>query len=323
MLHRLAVVDVPNSRSSHDRPTARGGGIAVGVAITVAVGVASEAKGPSQTAILVAAVGFGVVGLLEDLFGVPPLPRFGLQIAAAIALLPLLLSGLAGSTSWRILCAIAVVLWLVSYVNAFNFMDGINGISVAQAVVAGVTWYVVGRTQEVPALAFGGLIVAAASVGFAPFNFPRARVFLGDVGSYCLGGCIAALAILGIRSGLAIEAMLAPLSLYIADTSSTLFRRVLHQEPWHLPHRDHIYQRLIRRGWSHPTTTLVVGGLMAVSSALGAVSLSRSAPERMTADVLLVALLTGYLAAPAILRRREGHRTGDHANPDRNSLLPS
>src|SRR5207248_1189863 len=106
------------------------------------------------------------------------------QLAAAILALPWLLHGLSGGWSWQVLFSAGVALWLVAYVNAFNFMDGIDGISVAQAAVAGAALYLVGRGEHVPALATAAAILAGAALGFAPLNVPRARLFLGDVGSY-------------------------------------------------------------------------------------------------------------------------------------------
>jgi len=322
-LRRFAVFDVPNARSSHQQPTVRGGGIAVALAAGAGVGVSGPWPTSGLLGLLVAGIGFGVVGLAEDLLGVPLLPRFGLQVVVAGASLRALLSGLTGPAPWRILFAAGVVLWLVGYVNAFNFMDGINGISVAQAGVAGVAWYVIGTTEDVRATAQGGLIVAAAALGFAPFNFPRARVFLGDGGSYFLGAWLGALAVLGLRAGLPPEAVVAPLSLYLADTAFTLARRVVGHQPWYLPHRDHTYQRLVRGGWSHPRTTFTVAAIMTASSALGAVSLGDSLLLRAGADLVLVAVLIGYLALPSMVARRKGQTAENDADSDRHPLLPS
>jgi len=183
-------------------------------------------------------------------------------------------------------------------------MDGIDGISVAQTVVAGTAWTVIGLDQHADVLVAGGSVLAAVAVGFGPFNVRRAYVFLGDVGSYGLGALLAALAVLGLRAGIAPEAMVAPLALYLADTGSTLARRVWKREPWYLPHRDHGYQRLVRQGWSHLRTTLTVTVWMTACAAAGALSLGESATARVGGDVVLVALLCAYLALAAWAGRR-------------------
>ncbi|MGH3902710.1 MAG: MraY family glycosyltransferase [Pseudonocardiaceae bacterium] len=314
-LRRRSVLDVPNERSSHTSPIPRGGGVAPVLGVLAAVVVARLGHTEAAIALAVATVGFGALGLAEDVSGVPPLRRLMLQVAIALATLPWLLDGLGGSLGWRLLFAAGVVFWLVGYVNAFNFMDGINGISVAQATVAGLAWLAVGTIGDAPALAAGGLIVATAALAFGPFNFPRARMFLGDVGSYGIGAALAALAVVGLRAGVPPEAILAPLALYLVDTSSTFVRRILIGETWYRPHCDHRYQRLVKLGWSHTRTTLFVAAVMAGAGGLGAVSLTGSLAARVIADVALVALLLGYLSAPTALRLRRGLPAVEQAEP--------
>src|SRR5207244_9022591 len=101
--------------------------------------------------------------------------------------LPWLLTGMTSSLLWRLVFGLGVLIWVVAYTNAFNFMDGINGISAAQVIVAGGYFGIVGTQRHVPLLAAGGFVAAGAAAAFLPFNFPKATVFLGDVGSYFLG----------------------------------------------------------------------------------------------------------------------------------------
>jgi len=268
------------------------------------VAVSRDLAGAPRLSVLVAGACFGIIGLVEDLRGIAVRIRLSLQVVAVVAVMPILLAGVGGSSLWRLFAVAGTLMWMVSYVNAFNFMDGINGISVAQAVTAGTAWTVIGLNRHVDALAAGGLIMASVAIGFAPFNFPRARVFLGDVGSYAIGAFLATLAILGLRAQITPEAMLAPLALYMADTGSTLAKRAWRREPWYLPHRDHAYQRLVRHGWSHVRTTLTVMAWISACSIAGAVSLTRLVPARVGADFFLVILLAVYLALPSWLTRR-------------------
>ena len=302
-LRRGQVLDTPTQRSSHDVPTPRGGGLAPAVASTAAILVVPAVDGSARTAVLVAALSFGLIGLAEDVRGVPPLPRLGWQLAAAALALVWLLDGLTGHLAWQVVFGAGCLLWLVAFVNAFNFMDGINGISAAQTLVAGLAWFAVGEAEDVPALAAGGALIAAATLAFVPLNFPRAQLFLGDVGSYFIGAWLAALAVVGMRAGLAPEAVLAPLSLYLADTGTTLVRRARASEAWYLPHRSHTYQRLTNLGWSHTTTTAVVGAAMAACSLLGAVALIGPLALRVAADLALAAVLVAYVASPDMLGR--------------------
>ena len=302
LLRRLDVIDHPTERSSHDRATLRGGGLAPAVAtLTVAAAAASAipASGP-RAALLVAGVGFTAVGLVDDLRGVEPLPRFLLQLAVATVASAWLLASLQGSPSWRLAAGVAVVLWLVAYVNAFNFMDGINGIAAAQALVAGLAFAAIGTAQGQTALAGGGLLVAGAAAGFAPFNFPSARVFMGDVGSYFFGAWLAVLVVVALTGRLTPEAAFAPVSVWLVDTGVTLAFRIARREVWHRPHRSHVYQRLTQLGWSHQRVTLTVAGIVALAAALGAATLVTPLPLRLAVDGCLAGVLVLYLLSPRL-----------------------
>ncbi|HEX3623260.1 MAG TPA: glycosyltransferase family 4 protein [Acidimicrobiales bacterium] len=306
LLRRGDVLDHPSERSSHAVPVPRGGGVGPAIGALVALAVTPSLPTSGRWAVVVAATGFGVVGLTEDLVGIRALLRLAIQFGAAVLAAPLLLHSLTGPTVWRGAVVVVTIVWLVAYVNAYNFMDGIDGISVAQAVGAGVTWFLVGRHVDSRILAVGGIVVAGAALGFAPFNVPRARMFLGDVGSYFIGAWLAAVAVLGLRAGVPAEAVLAPLVLYVADTGTTLLRRVVRGERWYLPHRDHAYQRLGDAGWSHMQAAGLVAGCIAACGALGAVSLTGSTTARVVADAAVAGVIGAYLLAPRWLRRNAG-----------------
>ena len=301
VLRRLGVLDHPNERSSHDEPVIRGGGIAFALASLLAVPLALRTYEVTAlgTGVVVAAAGLGVVGLIEDLWGVPALPRFLLQIVAAGISLVWLLDGLHGNVVWRVAFGLGCLVFIAAFANAFNFMDGINGISAVQSAIAGGAWVLVGSLEDVDVLVWGGGILAGAAIGFLPYNFPNARLFLGDVGSYFIGGWQAALVAVGLRAGLPPEAVAAPLAIYLADTATTLLRRAAAGEVWHAPHREHAYQRLIRQGWSHPRTTGVVGVFACGCALLGALALGPLG-VRVLADAALAVVVLLYLALPKL-----------------------
>jgi UDP-GlcNAc:undecaprenyl-phosphate GlcNAc-1-phosphate transferase len=305
LLRRGNVLDHPCERSSHGAPVPRGGGLAPGMGALVGLAFTSSLDGGYQAGIGVASVAFGLVGLLEDVVGIPALRRLAIQFVAAAVAAPFLLEDLSGPVLWRAVFAVAVVFWLVAVTNAYNFMDGIDGISVAQATGAGATWFFVGTHGDSAALAAGGAIVAGAALGFAPYNVPRARVFLGDVGSYFIGAWLAAVAVLGLRAAVPAEAVLAPLALYLADTGVTLGRRIARGERWYLPHREHVYQRLGNAGWSHVRASAFVAVCIGACGALGALSLGDSVPARVAADVAIVGVIAAYLLAPKWLARSD------------------
>lgn len=305
LLRRRRLVDVPNERSSHERPTLRGGGIAVAAGIAIAGGLTGALRDRIGLSMIAAALAFGVLGLTDDIRRIPATVRLVAQFALAAIAVGSLLAHVNGPIAWQAVFGLGAVVWIVAYVNAFNFMDGINGLSAAQALTAGVAWWVIGAREGVEVVGLGGAIVVGAALGFAPFNFPRATIFLGDVGSYCFGAWIGCLALIALRSGLRPEAVFAPLALYLADTGWTIVRRVRCGEVWHEAHRDHAYQRLVRAGLRHDQVTLGVGATMALTGALGVWTLHASTTTRVGLDVMLVVILGGYLASPSLVRDRD------------------
>ncbi len=314
-LRRARLLDLPSARSSHRRATPRGGGVAPAIGCLVAASLATQLSGTSGHAIVAVSACLGLIGLADDLHPRRPILRLLGQAAVALAGLIWLGQGLGGGVLVLTTEVSVIVIWLVGYVNAFNFMDGINGLAAAQVVVAGVSWWIIGSQEHVPALAAAGLISSAAAVAFAPFNVPHAKMFLGDVGSYFFGGWLAVAAIVGLRAGIAPEAVVAPLAVFLADTGITLLQRVRRHESWTQPHKEHAYQRLVLTGWSHGRTTLSVGMLMAVTSALGGLSLTGVLALRVLGDTLALAVLAGYLKAPALLQGDARSGSGAAANP--------
>ncbi len=303
-LRRLRVMDVPNRRSSHQDPTPRGGGIGVALAVALAVALGPELTGVSRAALLLCGVAFALVGLMEDVVGVSARRRLPLLFAAAAVPLPWMLRTFSGGPWAGLALSAFVVACLVAYTNAFNFMDGINGLAAAQALVAGGAWFVVGQAAELEWLSAMSLILAGAALGFLPYNAPRARVFLGDVGSYYLGALIAYITVEALRSGAPPEAVAGPLAVFLADTGVTLARRIARGDRWFEAHREHVYQRLtVQLGGSHMAATGAVVTAMAACAALGALSLTGSLGLRLAGDAGIVAVLAAYLAAPALHAR--------------------
>ena len=254
----------------------------------------SRGTWPLRAGLLIPVLAMAALGLAEDVGGVPVGRRFALQLVIGPVGAPLLLHGAGLRPTVAVGAAVIGVLWLVAFVNAFNFMDGINGISAMEAAVAGLTYAWLGRGRS-PILVDGGIIVAAAAIAFVPFNFPHARMFLGDVGSYLLGAWLAVLAVLTIRDRFGLVAAVAPLALYLGDTGITLLRRVAAREPWHQPHRSHAYQRLVQAGCSHTFVTLFVGAIVAICSVLGVVARGRALGVQVGIAAAIVAIVVAYI----------------------------
>jgi UDP-N-acetylmuramyl pentapeptide phosphotransferase/UDP-N-acetylglucosamine-1-phosphate transferase len=263
----------PNARSSHRTATPQGAGIAVIGATVGAAGMAlaifSLGAVPASPLpkIVLAALAMTCLGAIDDIRPLPVGPRLLLQaivLACVVYTLPDQLRVVAPLPWWleRLLLLIGG-LW---FVNLVNFMDGIDLMTVAEVVPATATLAALGVTGALPsygtvlALALGG-----AMLGFAFFNRPTAKVFLGDVGSLPIGLMLGWLLLLVAGGGHLVAAVVAPLY-YLADSTITLARRVLRREPFWEGHRTHFYQRATDKGWS---TMAVVAHVLAVNIALG------------------------------------------------------
>ena len=292
----------PNARSSHREPTPQGGGIAVVAAmVLVMAGGASVApqllSDPLRVAIVfAAAIGVAIVGVTDDVRPMEAMPRLALQAVAALVVIIALPSGLQifPVLPWwfeRALMLIGI-LW---FVNLVNFMDGLDCITVAEVVPVSAALVAIGTMGNLPP---DGMVVAlallGAILGFAPFNRPVAKLFLGDVGSLPIGLLLAWLLVLLAGNGFIIAAILLPLY-YIADATITLFRRLFNGETITQAHRSHFYQRATDGGFnvyeivSRAFAINVVLALLAISTM---VSASRELHlGALAAGCLLVALL--------------------------------
>jgi UDP-N-acetylmuramyl pentapeptide phosphotransferase/UDP-N-acetylglucosamine-1-phosphate transferase len=263
-------IDRPNERSSHSRPTVRGGGIAMLTAVMI---VGSIALNANRDVWLIALAVFvlALVSFVDDLKSLPQLLRFIVQGGAALVALYGLFGRRIGVPSSVIMVGEAILgfVWIIGYTNAFNFMDGINGIAASQAAVTGLAMGLLsgvatGQWCALPVVIC--FLLAGASLGFLPHNFPKARMFMGDVGSAPLGFLLSLLVLwLARDQG---WRLLVPLSLlhanFFMDAGITICRRIIRGERWHEAHREHFYQRLVRARISHAFVTLSEMGLQCV-----------------------------------------------------------
>lgn len=297
-LRRRSVLDVPTARSSHSEATVRGGGV-VALAVVPVICLVFDRSAPVLATVILATAS-GLIGLADDLRGgLAPGTRLVGQAAIASIAVPITLS--LTETSWWWLLAIPGIVGVVGYVNAFNFMDGVNGISGLQVVVASLSFAGYGFIADAPGLTVVGAALAGSAIGFLPFNVPRARVFLGDAGSFFFGGALGMCAVLAVAHGLPIDVAVAPLTIYLTDTASTLVHRHRRGERLTEPHRDHVYQRLvIERGWSHLRVAITVAGFSAGCTALAGIRLVSESVLSVVADLGILALMTVYVRLRAV-----------------------
>ena len=294
---------MPNARSSHRVPTPQGAGVAVIAATLLVAGtiVAYASTPPTSIppAIFAASLFIALVGFADDIKYIPVLPRLLLQGAAVAAILftiPGDVRIVAACPLWieRGLILLAG-LW---FVNLVNFMDGLDLMTVAEVVPITGAIIVLGSFGGFP---LSATIVAAAlcgaMLGFAPFNRPVAKVFLGDVGSLpiglLLGWCLLQLA----YSQQFAAALLLPLY-YLADATVTLLRRMIRREPFWAAHRSHFYQRATDNGFS---VLRVVSEVFALNVGLAVLAIASTRTQSAAADVVFM-IIGGFGVALTMYR---------------------
>jgi UDP-N-acetylmuramyl pentapeptide phosphotransferase/UDP-N-acetylglucosamine-1-phosphate transferase len=299
----------PNARSSHRVPTPQGAGIAVIAATLLVVGAIMVCGGATDlklpAAIFAAALFMAIVGFADDVKSIDVLPRLLLQAVAVGAII------FTSSSDLRIVPACPI--WLergilllagLWFVNLVNFMDGLDLMTVAEVVPITAAMVILGSLREFPISAT--LVAAAlcgAVLGFAPFNRPVAKIFLGDVGSLpiglLLGWCLLQLA----YDGQFAAALLLPMY-YLFDATATLLRRMARREPFWAAHRSHFYQRATDNGLS---VWCVIREVFALNVALAALAIGSVAAHSATTQFAL--FIIGSIATASLTYRFSQRRS--------------
>ena len=278
---RSLPLDKPNVRSLHVEPVPRTGGIAI-----VAGLIAAALWLRTSPSLLVPAVALAVASYFDDRRALPAAGRLAMHLVAAGIFL-----WLDAGTSGVLLL---VVLWLaIAWItNLYNFMDGSDGLAGGMTVIGFGTYGLaawLGGNRELELLAWS---IAAAAAGFLIFNFPPAKIFMGDVGSIPQGFLAGAFGVAGWGQGLwPIWFPLVVFAPFIVDASATLARRLLRRERFWEAHRQHYYQRLILSGWSHRKTALFEYALMLICGAAAILCLRASPVARSIVVSVLAALI--------------------------------
>jgi Fuc2NAc and GlcNAc transferase len=269
MARRWQILDLPNERSSHHQPTPHGGGLPLYLALLAGVWVAGASgwhAEPDYLLILGTALALVSIGMLDDLRGISLRLRFVLYAICCLVTV-LLLQPFGPPVTWMpLLAALLAVLALLWLLNLYNFMDGIDGLASMQCILAcaGASLLAWQRGADLAYLQFC-LLLLAAQMGFLVWNWPPARLFMGDAGSIPSGYLLGGLAILGAARGyLPVACWLILLACFIVDASVTLLRRIVSGEPFTRPHRTHAYQRLSRHFGGHLPVVFILLALNAV-----------------------------------------------------------
>jgi UDP-N-acetylmuramyl pentapeptide phosphotransferase/UDP-N-acetylglucosamine-1-phosphate transferase len=310
LARRWNLLDRPNERSSHVVPVPRLGGVAI--VLVVSGGVAL--LGAEWTRLLVtAALALTIAGIsaIDDVWRLPAIVRLAVHLCAATALIwwlgmPAQIEvGTTGLSLPPFVTSWLGLLWIAWFVNAFNFMDGIDGIAATQATVAGAGWLVLAAWAGVPAAALLAALVTGACLGFMWHNWSPARIFMGDAGSAFLGFVLAALPWLGKTEQLLLPGVLCVWP-FAFDATYTLVRRASRGERVWAAHRSHLYQRLVIGGWSHARTASAYGVLAVFG--VGAAIAVLAFPRPWVLGATALALVGSAAALVSTVKRVEAGR---------------
>jgi Fuc2NAc and GlcNAc transferase len=266
---RRKLFDVPNERSSHTVPTPRGGGLIIDIVCLFLLFIyCLIVQKTDYWSYFAGALIVGAISWLDDLYTISNVWRFLCHSIAAI----LIIFGMGfwefayvpffGVINLGLVGQVITFFWIVWLINAYNFMDGIDGIAGTQALTAGLGWLIIGTSLQVSDAAFYGGVIAFSSLGFLFHNWQPAKIFMGDVGSAFLGYTFAVLPLIWLKESKNEQTILpvvavALVALFMFDSLVTISKRALQGEKIWQAHRQHIYQRLIIAGLSHRRVTII------------------------------------------------------------------
>lgn len=310
-LKKFRILDRPNERSSHKAPTARGGGLSILFVLIIwtTVFFLNGIKGNHIFLCLILFV-VALVSLIDDIRGLSSLLRLIIHFTGAFFFIFFYkLYDISDHTISifehqyfmfiiRFCIWLILLIFLVGYTNAFNFMDGINGIAGFQAAIsANAMGYIAqhfGNEVSLPIIFC--YVLGGSSLGFLPYNFPKARIFLGDVGSAPIGLLLAFL-ICWIVSINGLQLLLPLLLLqtnFILDTGITLTRRFLKGDVIWSPHREHFYQRLIRSGKSHTFVTAITSSLTLLTCLLSFLIVDKGIALQLLMTIIILVIWISF-----------------------------
>jgi UDP-GlcNAc:undecaprenyl-phosphate GlcNAc-1-phosphate transferase len=329
---RLGIMDVPNARSAHARPIPKGGGLGVvvatmtGLVVQYHVATIARIEDAYFVAVLIGAAAIAAVSLADDVLDFAFRWKLAAQVLAALVPMPFGLTleavslPFAGEVALGPLAWPVTLLWIVFLTNAMNFIDGLDGMCAGIATVAAAFLAAIAIVNGGAFVYVAALALAAGCAGFLPFNVPRARIFLGDVGSQFIGYVFAVLGIAAARFDVArVSMFVVPLLLAapIFDVAFTLGRRVLNGESLAEPHRGHLYQLLARSGLPPIRVSALYWAMTAAAGLAGFRFIGLSPPAKLGVVLGAIALLGLYAAWVARRARRAGITAWSGDAPDR------
>jgi len=310
---KRSVLDIPNERSLHQTPTPRGGGALIPVFVVASLLFSPEGRQAwglvSVLLVAAAVIVVASVSLWDDIRTVPTWIKLLVQVAAAVTVISAigfpsrLPVPFGGVVDLGLLGAPLMLFWIVGLTNAYNFMDGIDGIAGLQAVIAGIGWAIIGFESANPLIALMGALIGGSSLGFLVHNWHPARIFMGDVGSATLGFTFAVMTMMAGKGDprlVVVGALL--LWPVLFDAFLTFTFRLRNGERVFTAHRTHLYQRLVLSGHTHWQVSTLYG----ILAAIGLVAaLWTSGDRALPLEVIAGVIVLAAIALVQLVRRTE------------------
>ncbi len=303
-------VDHPGDRKVHQRPMVRLGGVSIFVGSLIALltvwglggfGILPPDEEYAIWGVTVGGLVFFLIGLADDLFGLPALARLGMQCIAAsaawwvgvqIEFLTIPFHGLVGLDPW--LSLPITVIWLVGMTNAINWIDGLDGLAAGVSGIAAVVMLIVSLFMNQPAAALIAAALAGGALGFLRYNFNPAQIFMGDGGSYYLGFTLAGVGVVGLVKSVTTVAVILPyviLAVPILDMSAVILGRIRSGQSPFAADKRHLHHRLLQAGLSHRLTVLFI---YALTLWVGSLALAFSGVPSGVAYAIAATVLLSY-----------------------------
>lgn len=314
---KIGAMDVPkDSRRVHDHPIPRLGGLGIFIAFLVGVLLFVDIDYQIQ-GILIGTVIIVIIGVIDDIVSLPAMLKFVVQICAAVVVVLHgvkidIVSIFFHNSDFLVLGVLAIpitVLWIVGVTNAVNLIDGLDGLACGVSTIASITMLIVainvaGEDYRIPIIL---ACLVGACIGFLPYNFNPAKIFMGDTGALLLGFVLSTVSILGFFKFYAVISFFVPflaLGLPIADTAAAIIRRLLKGQNPMTPDRGHLHHRLIDSGLSQKQAVAV---LYTLSALLGVTAVVITSSGKLRFVILVVAVIIAFMVDRLILKDGRSH----------------
>lgn len=324
LAYKLGAIDVPkDERRIHNKPIPRMGGLAIYIAFVICSLYFSEFD-KRVVGIVIGGTLIVIMGILDDIKSLKPLPKFAFQIAAALVLIafgisvksitvPFFVQG--GSLNVGYFGIPITLVWVVGITNAINFIDGLDGLACGIGLISSLTLFGVALISSRDVSVILTLVLAGGCMGFLPYNFNPASIFMGDTGSQFLGFTLAAISIQGAIKSAAAVAVAVPilaLGLPIYDTLFAMLRRKINKKPMTQADRGHFHHRLLDLGLTQRqavSTMYIVSGLLGISAIL---AMEMSSKKSYTLLIVICSFVVAFAVEMGVFNKKD--KDGEEGN---------